>query len=137
MSDVQSGDLRPVDWGQLASFYSIDSITDIAFSQPLGNLEADEDKFDFLKTTEASMPMLLTFTCFTELLTILQSKIVVKLLAPTPDDPSPFGRVMGFARKCAKERFGPKKIDRKDMLGSFIKHGMDFGEAERSSLLQM
>lgn len=113
-----------MDWDLLASYYSIDSITDMAFSQPLGDLEADEDKFEFVKNTEASIPMIITFTCFTELFTILQSKIVVKLLAPAPDDPSPFGRVMGFARKCAKERFGPKKIERKDMLGSFINHGM-------------
>jgi hypothetical protein len=42
-----------------------------------------------------------------------------------------------FARRRAKERFGPNKIVRRDMLGAFLRHGMDPGEAERGGLLQL
>jgi hypothetical protein len=42
-----------------------------------------------------------------------------------------------FARRCAKERFGPNKVVRRDMLGAFLRHGMDPGEAERGGLLQL
>lgn len=137
ISTLDTGVFRPMDWGYMASYFGIDSITDIAFSEALGDLKEDEDKFNFLHNMESNLPMMSIFSCYTELLTILQSKIVVKLLAPAPDDPSPFGRVMGFARKCARERFGPDKIERRDMLGAFIRHGMDYGEAERGGLLQL
>jgi hypothetical protein len=35
------------------------------------------------------------------------------------------------------ERFGPNKIIRKDMLGSFIAHGMTQDEANSETLVQM
>jgi hypothetical protein len=37
----------------------------------------------------------------------------------------------------AKQRFGDKKVVRRDMLGAFLRHGMDAGEAERGGLLQL
>lgn len=40
-----------------------------------------------------------------------------------------------FARRCVKERFGPNKVVHRDMLGAFLRHGMDPGEAGRGILL--
>ncbi|KAK6833502.1 hypothetical protein PG995_013252 [Apiospora arundinis] len=137
ISDLNTGVIRPMDWGYMASYFGIDSITDIAFSEALGDLKEDKDKHNFLHNMEENLPMMSFFSAYTEWLTVLQSKIVVKLLAPSPDDPSPFGQVMGFARKCAKERFGPEKVEKRDMLGAFVRHGMDRGEAERGGLLQL
>jgi hypothetical protein len=42
-----------------------------------------------------------------------------------------------FARKRARERFEPNKIERRDMLGAFLRHGMEPGEAERAGILQL
>ncbi|KAI0456052.1 cytochrome P450 [Xylaria acuta] len=137
ISSLNTGEYKPMDWGYMASYFGIDSITDIAFSESLGDLKEDKDKHDFLHNMEGNLPMMSFFSAYTEFLTILQSRIVVKLLAPSPDDPSPFGQVMGFARKCARERFGPDKIEKRDMLGAFLRHGMDVGEAERGGLLQL
>lgn len=41
------------------------------------------------------------------------------------------------AQKVVGERFGPDKIERVDMLGSFIRHGVKQRQAESEVLLQM
>ena len=86
-----------MDWGYLASYFGIDSICDIAFSEALGDLEEDEDKFNFLHSMEASLPTMSIFTCYNWMLKLLQMPAVAKWVAPHPNDLSPFGSVMGYA----------------------------------------
>ncbi|PSK42027.1 Isotrichodermin C-15 hydroxylase [Elsinoe australis] len=131
------GILRPLDWGYLASYFSIDSITDISFSQPLGDLKEDKDKWNFLHNTEDNLKPMSFFTIFPEILNLNPLWLMVKFLAPHPDDNSPFGMVMGFARRCARERYGEKKVEKNDMLGVFVRQGMSQYEAERTGLLQL
>ncbi|GJN83130.1 hypothetical protein PLIIFM63780_006678 [Purpureocillium lilacinum] len=137
LSDPSSGKVRPLDWGYLASYFSIDSITDISFSQPLGDLKEDKDKWNFLHNTEDNLKPMSFFTIYPEILNIIPTTLMVKFLAPHPDDNSPFGMVMGFARKCARERYGPNKVEKNDMLGVFVRQGMTQHEAERTGLLQL
>ena len=42
-----------------------------------------------------------------------------------------------FAKDMVSRRFEPHKIDRKDMLGSFLQHGLSRREAETEATLQM
>ena len=42
-----------------------------------------------------------------------------------------------IAKSVAAERFGPQKKVHKDMLGSFVAHGLTQEEAESEILLQM
>lgn len=42
-----------------------------------------------------------------------------------------------IAKQVTAERFGPDKKVRKDMLGSFVAHGLTQKEAESEILLQM
>jgi cytochrome P450 len=42
-----------------------------------------------------------------------------------------------IARELVAKRFGPNKLVKKDMLGSFINHGLSQTEAESESLLQI
>ncbi|KAH8723144.1 pisatin demethylase [Phaeosphaeriaceae sp. PMI808] len=137
ISDVDNDTVRPLDWGYLASYFSIDSITDIAFSQPIGDLKEDKDKWNFLHNTEDNIRSMSFFTIYPEILKMIPLWIMVKFLAPHPDDNSPFGMVMGFARKCARSRYGDGKVERNDMLGVFVRQGMSPYEAERTSLLQL
>ncbi|KAL8991443.1 MAG: hypothetical protein Q9177_000155 [Variospora cf. flavescens] len=128
---------QPMDWGYLASYFGIDSICDIAFSEPLGDLQVDQDKYNFLHNMEAQLPTMSVFSCYNWMLKLLQSPIVARYCAPHPDDLSPFGHVMGFARRQAGTRYGEKAVHRNDMLNSFIEHGMTPDEAERGGLLQL
>jgi hypothetical protein len=42
-----------------------------------------------------------------------------------------------LAKDVVGKRFGPNKIVKKDMLGSFLNHGLTQEEAESESLVQM
>lgn len=84
-----------MDLGYIASYFAIDSITDIAFSEALGDLQEDTDKFNFVHSTKAALPIMSVFICYNWMLKLLQSKYVARLIAPGPDDNSPFGHVMG------------------------------------------
>lgn len=78
-----------------ANFFTIDSIADIAFGDPVGDLAEDADKFDFLSNTERSLPVMSIFTCYTWMLRLLQMPAVSRIIAPSPEEPSGFGRIMG------------------------------------------
>jgi hypothetical protein len=41
------------------------------------------------------------------------------------------------AQEVVAQRFGHRKIERDDMLGSFVRHGLNQQECESESLLQM
>jgi hypothetical protein len=45
--------------------------------------------------------------------------------------------VFRIAKQVTAERFGPDKKVQKDMLGSFVAHGLTQKEAESEILLQM
>ncbi|GAB1317424.1 Pisatin demethylase [Madurella fahalii] len=135
---LTTGDkVKPLDWGYLASYFSIDSITDISFSEPIGDLQEDKDKWNFLHNTEDNLRPMSFFTIFPDILSLIPTWLMVKFLAPHPGDNSPFGQVLGFARKHSRERFGPAKVEKNDMLGVFVKGGMSQPEAERTSILQL
>lgn len=97
MSDTDKGITRPLDWGYLASYFSIDSITDISFSEPIGDLQEDKDKWNFIHNTEDNLKPMSLFTIYPELLTMIPTWVYTKFLAPSPGDNSPFGMVMGYA----------------------------------------
>lgn len=54
LSSRENG-FRPMDWGQKASFFTLDSITDIAFGQPVGAMENDKDPYEFFAHMEPAL----------------------------------------------------------------------------------
>lgn len=70
---------------------------------------------------------------------ILSSRLTQLLAGPKPEDQAGLGAIIGIAQKIVAERFDPasESKDAKDMLNSFIKHGLTQLEAESESLLQI
>lgn len=60
-----------------------------------------------------------------------------KRLLPSQTDKVGFGLLMGVAKKVVAERYGPEKVVRRDMLESFVRHGLTQEEAESNSVLQV
>ena len=127
------GVFRTVDLARVTSLFTWDTISKIAFGQTFGFLENDEDPFGYLENLKVMMPAIIVFGVYTELSTILKMPII-KASLPKSTDKRGLGRVMGFARERVQERFGHKAIVRKDMLGSFINHGLTQGELESETL---
>ncbi|GKT90861.1 pisatin demethylase [Colletotrichum tofieldiae] len=127
---------KPFDFGRKAQFFTLDVISDLAFGKPFGFMETDSDMYEYIKTTEESLPMFMATTVFPWVIRLFASPLFRSLL-PSEKDPLGFGKVMGIAKKVAAERFGPGKMVQRDMLGSFVAHGLTQEEAESEILLQI
>lgn len=127
---------RPVDFARKVQYMTLDVISQIAFGEPFGFMEKDADFFDYIKTTEDTVPMMQMFALIPWLIDLLQSKLG-KVMMPSEHDSVGLGPIMATAKRVVSERFGEKPIERKDMLGSFVRHGLNQREAMSESLVQM
>ncbi|KAK1997896.1 cytochrome P450 [Colletotrichum falcatum] len=127
---------KPFDFGRKAQFFTLDVISDLAFGKPFGFVETDSDVYEYIKTTEESLPMFIATTVYPWVIRLFASPLFRALL-PSEKDRLGFGKVMAIAKKEAAERFGPHKKVQRDMLGSFVAHGLTQEEAESEILLQI
>ncbi|KAK4443455.1 cytochrome P450 monooxygenase [Podospora aff. communis PSN243] len=127
---------KPFDLGRKAQYYTLDVIADLGYGEPFGFVSRDEDRFDYLATTEKTFAMFLSVTIYPWVYDILSSR-VFKFLLPTEKDRTGFGKLMGIAKEKAAERFGPDRKIQGDMLGSFVAHGLSQEDAESEILLQL
>ncbi|SPO01775.1 related to pisatin demethylase (cytochrome P450) [Cephalotrichum gorgonifer] len=127
---------RPVDFAQKIQFFTLDVISDLAFGEPFGYVEQDDDVFDFIKITKAFFPVTLVIANVPALVSLLHSRLFRGLL-PKESDKFGFGAFIGVANKKVAERFEPHAPSHPDMLGSFIRHGLTKEEAQREALLNV
>ncbi|KEY70331.1 hypothetical protein S7711_06807 [Stachybotrys chartarum IBT 7711] len=127
---------RPVDFARKVQYMTLDIISDIAFGESFGFMDADEDLYGYVKTTEESVPMMQMFALIPWLIRLLQSPIC-KAMLPSERDAVGLGPIMATAKRVVAERYGSKPVTRNDMLGSFVKHGLGQSEAEAESLVQI
>ncbi|OAL04444.1 cytochrome P450 [Phaeosphaeriaceae sp. SRC1lsM3a] len=127
---------RPMDFGEKASYFTLDVISELAFGQAFGYIENDDDVFDYLKITKTYIPIMMIVANVPSLATMLQSRYLRGLL-PSESDKLGFGAFIGVAKKVVAQRFGPDAKSHPDMLGSFIRHGLTQEEASGEALLQV
>ena len=128
---------RQMDFGEKAQFLTLDVISSLAFGQPFGDVVDDKDQFDYVKSVEGSMPMLMCLSGLPEVHSFLVKSSLMKLLAPSAEDKLGLGKVLGIAKEKVSERFGDDRKIVQDMLGSFLKHGVTQEEAESETVLQL
>ena len=46
--------VKPMDWGLVAQYFTLDSLTRVAFGEALGYLETDSDVHEYIQTMEDS-----------------------------------------------------------------------------------
>ncbi|KAI0120747.1 cytochrome P450 [Hypoxylon sp. NC0597] len=127
---------RPMDLGQKGQYFTLDVISALAFGQPFGYLEQDDDVFDYIKITNAYIPIMLVLANVPSLANLLHSRLLRGLL-PKESDKLGFGAFIGVTKKVVAERFKPDATSQPDMLGSFIRHGLTQEEAAGETLLQV
>ncbi|EON66251.1 hypothetical protein W97_05644 [Coniosporium apollinis CBS 100218] len=131
-------ELKPMDLGRAAQYFTLDVISDLAFNRPFGDLEADADKFDYIKVTADAMGVMMLLTIFPGVHRWIEASYLVDLVAPSAKDKTGLGRVVGVAQQEIAPRYNDlDQKDSQDMLGSFIRHGLTQEEAESNSVLQM
>lgn len=88
-------DLKPFDFALRASFFTMDVITDISFSQTWGCLESDSDVADWFKTQEIVMPAAIQISTIPSLANLLRIPFVGKMVMPSDKDEKGAGKLLG------------------------------------------
>lgn len=88
------GGPKPFDFGRKAQYFTLDVISDIAYSEPFGCLATDSDAFGYIAAVEENMPAIMFVSAIPRLNWILKSSIV-RMFMPSDKDQLGFGRVMG------------------------------------------
>lgn len=136
VSSPREGRFRRVDLSRVTTYFTLDTIAQVSWGQPLGFLEANADFFGYVENMEQWLPAILFFSICTELLQVMKTPLVQAML-PKATDPRGLGPVMGFAYKRIAERFGDKPVERRDILGSFVKHGLTQKQLEAKPITQV
>jgi hypothetical protein len=89
-----SDNYRPMDFGEKASFFTLDVISELAFGQAFGYLEHDNDVYDYLKITKTFIPIMMLVANVPSLADMLHSRFFRGLL-PSESDKLGFGAFIG------------------------------------------
>ncbi|KAM0281790.1 hypothetical protein ACHAQH_003372 [Verticillium albo-atrum] len=129
------GDFRPMDFAGKMQYLTLDIITSLAFGQCFGYLSQDMDVHNYIQITEESMPVMMAMSVLPSLTAIMQSPIFRRAM-PSERDRVGLGKFIAVAKKVVAERIASNK-PQKDMLGSFLAHGLTREEAEGEALVQV
>lgn len=120
-------DYRPMDLAQKAQFLTLDVISTLAFGQCFGCLETDTDLYKHVLATNASIPVVVALSLIPDWLPLLANPVVRFFLPKAPLEG--VKHTMDLATAAAEKRYGPNKIVKRDMLGSFVSHGLPLENA--------
>ncbi|KAK0726232.1 cytochrome P450 [Apiosordaria backusii] len=133
---------KNVDLARLSQHFTLDVISRIAFGH-----EADfemvktegEDKhgIHYVELFEQMAPWAVTVQAIPVLRWLFGSDFVLRTIGPRATDKKGMGCMMRLAKQLVGERFGEGAEDRKDMLGSFVRHGLTQRECETEVMIQI
>ena len=89
-----SDEFHPLDFGEKASYFTMDVITDLSFSRPFGFLTQDKDVYDYFKITKSFVPIMMVLSDLPSLATLLQSRFLRSMM-PSESDKLGFGAFIG------------------------------------------
>ncbi|KAK1774227.1 cytochrome P450 [Copromyces sp. CBS 386.78] len=133
-----SKQFRPMDFALTAQYFTSDVISELAFGKGFGNCDADADVKGYVEAIENAIPR-------APVLSMIPS--ITMQLVKWPFRPffysedKALGPVVRIARDVVMERFGPAadktKAQKRDMLASFIRNGIQPEQAIGESVLQL
>lgn len=130
------------DFSEKTQYFTMDSLTDMAFGFPFGFLTEDKDLYDYNKSSTEFFPVMELATNIPVIWDIVSSRMMHALAGPKPEDRKGLGAIIGVAQRIVAERFEPDRKEKDysrdtDMLESFVQNGLTQLEAESESLLQI
>ncbi|KAL8351285.1 hypothetical protein RB598_006187 [Gaeumannomyces tritici] len=126
-----------LDLGPISTYFTMDVITRLGFGQEFGYLAAETDLYNFLGSVKDLWPRMSTSADVPWIRNVLFSSFFLKLLGPKPQDKEGFGALMAVAEHHVGKRFKEGRDSKKDMLGSFIHHGLTQKECEVEGLFMV
>jgi hypothetical protein len=87
-------DYRPIDFARASQYFTLDSISSLAFGKSFGHLVHDADVHGYIQMLEDAGPTIILLTQLPLVRSILQLPLINKLL-PGAKDKIGFGKIMG------------------------------------------
>ncbi|XWW98918.1 hypothetical protein V2A60_006922 [Cordyceps javanica] len=132
----EGGGSRIVDMAQKVQYFALDTISSLAFGEPFGFMEQDEDKFRYIESTGNTVYILVATALIPGVISLIQSPYL-QWIAPKIKDMAGIGDVIKTAERVVAERYGANPLVKRDMLGSFVTHGFSQKDAETEALIQI
>ncbi|KAI1336067.1 BcABA1, cytochrome P450 monooxygenase [Xylariaceae sp. FL0016] len=126
-----------VEFAELSSYFSMDVITKAAFGEEFGYLKTDSDIYGFLAGVRETWPALAVALDWPALRAVLFSKPYLRWFGAKTTDVGGLGKLMGVAEEVVAKRFSAHAEQQKDMLGSFISHGLTEQECATEALFMI
>jgi cytochrome P450 len=127
---------KQMDLGRKIQYFTLDVISTIGFGQPFGDIKADADLNDYIKSGEEGLTVV-TLSVALGLTPYLQWPPIARLLGPSEKDKSGFGKMLATARGLIDARMTKSLDGRSDMLASFVRHGLTKDEVFTEAVLQI
>ncbi|KAF7197445.1 Cytochrome P450 monooxygenase [Pseudocercospora fuligena] len=126
---------KPLDFAHKAFYFTLNVISALAFSESFGNLAADDDRLGYIQQVESSIGVLNTLALMPWLFNFMEKVQITKWL--NREDMG-LGMTFKLAAKAVDQHFSTTKVEgRKDMLTSFLNHGLTRSELESEAVLQI
>ena len=89
---------KPFDFGDKASFFTLDTISDIAFGEPFGDLITDSDVYDYMTELKKSITFIATATTLPWLMKLMKLPYFSSF-TPNETDVKGFGKAVGYVSR--------------------------------------
>jgi len=93
---------RPIDFSCLASYFTLDVITEVAFGSAFGYLSKDEDVYDLIKISQNSLTTSQYIATFPALTRLLGSNIFRRFIMPSAKDKVGLGKYMAYVSRLPR-----------------------------------
>lgn len=130
----------PMDLARKLQFLTSDIMSKISFDAKFHDLRDDNDNFGYIHEVETMFPKFVCTSCIPGVLKFLSDIGFMKLFEPTAQAQFGLGKVLAITKQQVGERFDTEKnvvLDKPDMLGSFLRHGMTQEHAEQEAVMQL
>lgn len=88
---------RPFDFGRKANFFTLDAISDLAFSEPFGDLTTDTDVYNYIEELEKSLPFIILLTAIPWIMPLMKLPLL-SALTPNARDLKGLGKAVGYGK---------------------------------------
>lgn len=127
---------RSFDIGEKIQYLAVDVINGVGLGESLGDLDADNDQYQYIKGTDEGIKLGVVLSSL-GILPFMQARWIGDMVAPSENDKIGFGRVLRHVRERIEARLRQGTENRSDMLASFVRHGLTVDELVGETLLQV
>ncbi|KAH8885969.1 cytochrome P450 [Thozetella sp. PMI_491] len=132
----RENETNAADFVRLIRYLGLDITSHAGYGQEFGFLKANDDLFGLTKAFD-EFAVAVALTQEVPLLRRLTFSSLMDRFLPRPTDGKGLGRIMGIVHEIIDSRFLDNDNSHKDMIGSFMRHGLTRRECHAESILQL